>query len=309
MTVLSRRLRTVTRREGTAFKNVLVASDFSPCSEGALRHGLGIARRYGSHVYLMNVVYSLGYHLAGPNSLVGAVNLAWRDAQRLETDLLLDGTLDGIRFETLIETGPPAETIASIAAQRHIDLVVLGTHGRNGVGKLVLGSCAEKVFRTAPCAVLTVGNHIRRPKVPDEDKTRVLLVTDFTAESERAAAYATSIAGRTHTLPFVLHVADELVGAADGERELMLKRMRSHVRDWFLSTQNCAPPPAIVEVGSPSDVILDVAVHVGADLIVMGVHARTPFYEFLTWPVAYKIVCGATCPVLTVRNFRDAAAD
>ena len=90
---------------GIQLKSILIATDFSKASEGPLRYALGIARHYGAKLYLTHVVSSLGFTLAGPESLVLATDSVWREAQELERDLLKRGELDGFHNEIVIRQG------------------------------------------------------------------------------------------------------------------------------------------------------------------------------------------------------------
>src|SRR5208283_2037009 len=138
-------------------KSVLVATDFSEASDKALRHALAIARHYGAKLYLTHVVSSLGFTLVGPDAVVAATEAVCRDARQLEEDLVQRGALAGLSHEVIVRQGKVWEELEEVIREERVDLVVLGTHARRGLGKLVLGSVAEHIFRHAGCLVLTVG--------------------------------------------------------------------------------------------------------------------------------------------------------
>ena len=131
-----------------ALKRILVATDFSECSERALLTSLGIAHRYGSKLHMVHVVPSEGYGVAGAGML-GAVNFARHGARDLESELLRKGYLEGIRYQISVEKGEIWPVISRIVEEEHTDLIVVGTHGRSGLGRVLLGSVAEKIFRQA----------------------------------------------------------------------------------------------------------------------------------------------------------------
>jgi len=103
-------------------KSVLIAYDFSEASHKPLHHALAIARHYGAKFYLVHVVSHIGYTIAGPEALNLAFEKTQRDARQLEKELRESGA--HIR-------------------QKQVDLVVIGTHGREGLGKLLLGTASD----------------------------------------------------------------------------------------------------------------------------------------------------------------------
>jgi nucleotide-binding universal stress UspA family protein len=192
----------------TEVKSLLVAYDFSEASRKALHHALQIARHYRAKLYLAYVVSSVGYEIAGPGSSQLASEASWRDARQLETELLRTGALAGLIYEFIIREGNIWEQLNFIIREKDVDAVVVGTHGRSGLGKLVLGSVAELIFRQADCLVLTVG--LRSPEdslVGKDDTVRpFLLATDFGAASLRALPHAASFANHFGAKLVILHV-------------------------------------------------------------------------------------------------------
>ena len=119
-----------------SLKSVLVATDFSDASRQPLGHGLAVARHYGAKFYLAHVVSGLGYTLTGPDALEAASGAAKRDLLQLEQQLVECGSLEGIEHESIVSKGVVWEELQSIISQNHIDLVVVGTHGRRGLGRI-----------------------------------------------------------------------------------------------------------------------------------------------------------------------------
>ena len=140
--------------------NILVATDFSAPSDAALTYARALARIFGATVHVLHVVDDLYLRLGGeayvatiPDVQKGLEEAAWK---RLE-ELLIDN--DPVPLPTkpvVITSSAPALAIVAYAGEAHIDLIVVGTHGRGGVAHLLLGSVAERVVRTGPCPVLTV---------------------------------------------------------------------------------------------------------------------------------------------------------
>jgi len=137
-------------------QHILVATDFCPISTTALRHALGIAKRCHSKVSVLHVIDAPFFDMT-PEGLATALDGAERDAEKLTKQLESEGVVVGLTVDVAITVGSVWPTIATALAEKSSGLLVLGTHGRSGLGKFVLGSVAESAFREAPCPVLTVG--------------------------------------------------------------------------------------------------------------------------------------------------------
>ena len=188
--------------------SVLIATDFSEASDKALRHALAIARHYGAKLYLAHVVSSLGFTLVGPEAVNLATQIVSRDASELENRLVQSGALAGLRHEVIVSQGNVWDQLGKIISHEQIDLVVIGTHARRGLGKLLLGSVAEHIFRHAGCLVLTVGpGSLEDSPVGSARAIRpFLFATDFGIPSLRALPYAISSANHFETKLVLLHV-------------------------------------------------------------------------------------------------------
>jgi len=147
---------------------ILVPSDFSECSDAALRYGLELARRFDARLHLLHVVQD---PLTQPWAAEGfsaplfeAVEKWQREAKaRLAAAIPLS---DVGRVTVSATVAWPYAEILRYAAENDVDLIVMGTHGRSGVSHMLLGSIAERVVRHAPCPVLTV-RHPQREFVND----------------------------------------------------------------------------------------------------------------------------------------------
>jgi universal stress protein A len=153
-------------------KKVLVATDFGPPSESALRYGQTLSRAFGAELHVLHVVENIfaramdgyGYAAISPD-----VQLDIERTGRKRVDALLS---DEDRRElrgraSTITSNSPAAAIVDYARDNGIDLIVMGTHGRGTLGHLFMGSVAERVVRTAPCPVLTVRHPEREFVLPD----------------------------------------------------------------------------------------------------------------------------------------------
>ncbi|MGD0964231.1 MAG: universal stress protein [Candidatus Acidiferrales bacterium] len=282
---------------GGLVENVLYATDFHGHSAKALPYALSIARRYGSTVYLVHVIAMSPFSSPGPTGSLRAIeSQAIREAKESGAELSL--VCGQIPNEVVIRKGDIWKELSAVVEQKRINLIVVGTHGRQGVRKMIMGSVAEKIFRHAPCPVLTIGPRIHGEPDRFDDLHSILLPMDFSPESLSAVSYATSLTQANQARLYLLHVtsSSDDVPAASVKQAL----------------QNLTPPgsklsfapKALVESGVPSETILDVAEELAVDLIVLGVKRPSILQGTSThqaMATACKVVSGAGCPVITVR--------
>jgi len=145
--------RTITR--------ILVPTDFSVQSEGALAYARDIAERFGASIHLLHVLEDPYATSAYATEVYGylppGLKETWqKNAEEKLTALLTRADRTRFSATTAVIFGRPAAAIADYATENGSDLIVMGTHGRGGVTHLLLGSVAERVIRSAPCPVLTV---------------------------------------------------------------------------------------------------------------------------------------------------------
>lgn len=287
------------------FSHVLVATDFSKSSEKALRHGVEIAQHYGAEFYLTHVVSSLGFTLAGGEAIAMAEVAALKDALRREKELVENGALASVPHHLIVCQGEIWQELQEIVQRQKIDLLVLGTHGRTGLRKLVLGSVAEQVFRHASCPVLTVGPFASLNPPTSLKLRHVLFCTDLSPESALGAQYAASIAKEHGAQLTSLHVVEPGKTEVPDWARVVSELEQEMRRQIPAELQLPHAPECRVETGQVVETILEVADDLAADLIVMGLHAPHGLSEHLRWRHAYPVVCQARCPVLTVRSPRS----
>src|SRR5271165_4539140 len=284
-----------------SLKHILVATDFSPISIGALRHALGIARRYHSDVSLLHVIDTSIYGLAGPDGISADTETAQRDAERIEADLRRDGSLEGLKFDCTISAGPVWRTIAETIEDKRCAALVLGTHGRTGLRKLALGSVAECAFREAPCPVMTVGPRVLQSKSCGAEAKHLLVPTDLSPESLEALPYGVSLARATGGDLTLLHVRKSRLGSNDQDAQAV-EAANIRLRELLQTHPDTRPiAPFIVKTGPPDAVVVAFAEEQQMDLIVMGRRAWSEDSRPM-WRTAYAIVTQAACPVLSMRS-------
>lgn len=291
-------LRLMNAKSRVVIRNILMAVDFSPSSDAALTYAAVVARRYGSRIYLAHIIRPDVYQLVSPEAMETVLDQTRHYAEQQLAKILVSGRLRGIPHQVLLGQGELWTVFSRLIEEHEIDLAVVGTHGRTGLEKMLMGSVAERVFRLAPCPVLTVGPRAVVEIPEDADLRRVLYATDFTPDAERAAAYALSLAQEHQAQLTLLHVLDRVRETARVAGSEITDRLRMLVP---AEAEAWCSPDFTVEYGSPPDAILKAAEEHRADLIVLAV--RKPTHAFsLPSATAYKVVCRARCPVLTVRG-------
>lgn len=300
-------------------KSVLVGSDFSEAALKPLRHAISVARHFHAKLYVAHVVSSVGLTIAGPEALELATDAASRDVEKVERKLTESGALDGVPHEFIVrEGGDVWEQLNAIIREKHIEIIVIGTHGRQGIDKLVLGSTAEQIFREADNLVLTVGPHSRLdgPLESADGVRSILFPTDFGEASLHALPQAISFANHFGAKLVLLHVAPVMPipegfhwstapntpgQMREDARQKIVKKLREFIVEGGALS---VPPEFVVEFGKHGEQILRVAHQLKTDLIVMGLdhskHGRAASH--LPQTTAYKVATEAHCSVLTVRS-------
>lgn len=286
-------------------KSVLVPTDFSATSQKALRHAVAIARHYGAKVYLAHVVSSLTTTVAGRGAMNVAVEAARRDARQLENQLLESGALKGLRYEVIVRQGDVWGELDKLIGQEEVDLLVIGTRGRRGVRKLLLGSVAERIFHRAACPVLTVGPSAYQESRVDTvlPDTTYLFPTDFDEASLCALPHAISFANHVPAKLVLLHV----VRTRRVPDSFLSTATLRQLQELTLGIRLKVGPEFVVEFGPAgpvSEKILQTAAKLKVDLIIMGSRRFTypTAASHRPWATAYEVVCGAECPVVTIRT-------
>jgi nucleotide-binding universal stress UspA family protein len=286
--------------EAIVLRNVLVPTDFSRCSARAMRYAIDLAHRYRAKLHLFHWVDASAYDLLGRAALRATIESAWRDLQQLDMDLFLKDRLKSIKDKLHVEAGELSEVLSRVVKREEIDLIVIGTRGRTGLGKLILGSVAERIFREASCPVLTVGPKARRPVAAGPGS--ILFPTDFSDQSCAAESLAFSLAHKYHAHLFLLHVLEQQAeGVLHASRRVNCAEQQLRVllqHDY----RGAVKADAIVKMGPPVETIVRFAHEKHVGLVVLGVRASYSASDRLTWPNAYEVMRQCRWPVLTVRS-------
>lgn len=284
-----------------ALKDIVFATDFSPAAENALLYAADLARRFHAELHVVNAVEPANYSLP-PETWHTADEAREFETKKLRT--FLQTSFPEVESEVQLWEGTVSQVLTSAIDRDVADLVVLGTHGRDGVGKLLLGSSAEEILRNAPCPVLTIGPHAK----PEQQwqLNEILFATDFSPASLSGARYAIALAQEYGARLTLLHVieprkTDELVHESDltaSSARLLRNLVPEGVE--LRSELRCE-----VKQGVPAEKILEVAQQIQAGLIVLGARRASGVpgaASHLPIATVHKVIAHAPCPVLTVRH-------
>jgi len=294
--------------------NVLLATDFSATSESALPYAAAICRKFGSTLHLAHVVSDTRLLLMTGGVDYVCFDTLYDDAHNIALENVehIAAGIGDVPHRVYVRHGQVWTKLSEIVSENEIDLIVVGTHGRKGLGKLLLGSVAEEVLRHAPCPVLTAGPGIsRRSQLPGFYDTEsklapvefelrsILYATDFTAASPRVAPLAFSLASQFQSRLTLMHAieGDPRLGDRPESADEDLRRLQHDVPK---SASLAYAPGIAIEFGSAWHCIVNKAAELEADLIVLGAHP-SDHITHLPWSTVHQVVAHATCPVLTVR--------
>jgi nucleotide-binding universal stress UspA family protein len=295
-------------------RRILCPIDFSETATHAWDHAVAIAGWYGSHITALHVCHHVS--LIQPPAifahLPAALELTEDDRQDVTRQFqpwLTKAAAAGVGAEFVLDVGvSPTTPILSCAASLPADLIVMGTHGLQGLERFLLGSVTEKVLRKSTCPVLTVPPPVLSPTKPPYK--RLLCPIDFWPSSRTALRYAFAIAKESDAQLTVLHVLDWPT-----ENDLFVQRFDTpefrrrcelstrHRIDALISEEErtWCDPATVIRHGKAYQAILEQAAEERTELIVMGVRGCNQMMTMVFGSTTNQVVRQATCPVLTLK--------
>ena len=299
---------------------ILCPIDFSRFSSHAFDRAVGLARCYGATICVLHVlpvaspVPAVPYGPEGPGPF--GFQTVDRDTALAEIPRFLATERSiGVPIDYhVVDASSVHKEILAQAELLSADLVVVGSHGRSGFDRLMLGSVAEKLLRSSPIPVMTVPSHVPDAVPISRDPFRkILYATDFSTGSDAALPYAVSLAQHAAAQLTVMHVVEPIpigydpmagvsfeIAAYQGALENEARaKLRTTIPEWV--RLGCETDD-VVTTGKPYVQILRAANERLIDLIVMGVHGRNALDRRAFGSTTEHIIRRATCPVLTVRE-------
>jgi nucleotide-binding universal stress UspA family protein len=300
-----------------AFRNILVATDFSEPSRRALLEALTLATENSAQLSVI--------HVLPPDPTKATFdNPPELDLEHLAAETQIRALLDELKpaqkISTFIKQGHVALQVLSLIEEKAIDLLVIGTRGRGGLRKLALGSVAEELLRVAPCPVMTLGPHVETAAcTPGTGFHTILFATDFGKGSAKALPLTLALARAQQAQLILLHMISPVpsssaslsayapaTAAAEEVEEYegtSRKRALQQLKECLPAETGLAQEPKYV-VGTDflTEGILAASAKFNVDLIVMGANraASAKVAAHIPWAAVHEVVRSAPCPVLTV---------
>lgn len=289
------------------YRTIMVPLDGSDLAERALPFAQHVVKASNAHLVLIRVVPPTPYPAAERN--VDRTK-AMSDAEAYLEGMFVEPTGDS-SVDTAVYYGDPAQTIIEEARARGVDLIVMSTHGRTGLGKWVYGSVAEQVFRHVPVPALIIPPHLR-VEWPTDRQPRILVPLDGSELAHEVLAATHELASSlkadvillrvispmryTHIENYPDEVAVPTGDIGPAEAEIYLEQIATELRakDHVVDTR-------IVEDLFTGEAIAEAARTVNADIIAMSTHGRSGIPRLVMGSVAAKTIQNATAPILLVR--------
>jgi nucleotide-binding universal stress UspA family protein len=307
-------------------RRILVPLDFSGLSRQALDFAVPLAKQYGGKIILMHVVQptavpTLDVVPGGGHYLALDMQIFIDTARKRLMAMAIERLPAALRGQAVVREGNPYHEITSAARKLKADLIVLSTHGRTGLERILIGSTAERVVRHAHCPVLAVRRQSGAPatRMLTQEKPvyakrlpwhRILVPLDFSQTSLSALRVAVPLAKQSGARLLLLNVVEPNPYATGMEGAVLVvpdsaiarnaKQQLPQVARRFIPKS--VRVASLVARGRAADVIVQTAEDKGVDLIVLSTHGHTGLDRLLMGNTAEQIVRHAKCPVFVVRK-------
>jgi nucleotide-binding universal stress UspA family protein len=280
---------------------IVVATDFTPESERVVSYASALAKHFASQLTLVHVIDLSVVTFSGAIDGGVLVDAMRHDSGENMHKALRELSSIGLRVQgQVLEAHDPAGAILLFCDQQNADLLVIGTHSRHGLRKIILGSIAQDIIHRAKCPVLTIGPNTKPVSSEKTSFSTILFATDLQHDIAEKAATALAIAQDGVARIYMCHVLQDTgtniseTLALQLEAEVALRKLVPEASyDW------CCPE-YVVESGNVSDRILKVVRDAGVDLIILGARRSSNWLDRLNEGVVEKVLAEADCPVMTL---------
>ena len=283
-------------------RNIIYLTDFSRSSDAALPFVKSIAQAFEARIQVLHILLpDVLFYISSESPALALAQLGQAAVAKMNA---VQTQLAGTPHEGMVQPADDLWTaLAPKLEENEANMVVLGTHGRTGLRKFVMGSTAEKVLRKIKVPVLTVGP-AASASTPAERFRRILLATDLRRNSDDATAYAISLAQENEAELIFLHVIErggKRKGRSDGA--LSVAEALHHLRNEIPADAGLwCRPHTLVEMGPAGQQIVRTAKQRKADLVVIGIRETKNVFAstHLEIRTAHEVIAHAPCPVLCV---------
>jgi len=297
-------------RETLKIKLILCPIDFSEFSVSAYQHALSVAEHYEAKLVAQHIVELWrhpSFDFAASAGLYEESLQAFRESGKEQLqEFVKKHSHDEIQPELVVQVGVAADSILSFAQLQKADVIVMGTHGRRGFDRLMLGSVTDRVMRRAPCPVLAASKPHDSAAAGKEwghvhHLSRILFCADFSENSERALKYAVSATAEYDAELTLLHVLEGVPSPAKTEEAMAVAAER---------LDKLIPPEGrkslkiktALRIGKTYAEIIQLALEAQIDLVTMGVRGRGALDVAVFGSTTYRVMQLGSCPVLAVRS-------
>lgn len=284
--------------EALNVKSILVPTDLSESNVAALKFARMLSDRFNAHLAVVHAdITSYPVDMFADSPVVySPANPEAQERFRSEIASRLKEWLRGRPFEVIVMPGHPSGVILQVAQARQPDMIIMGTHGRRGWRRALLGSVAEAVLHSTTIPVVTVGPNQRTgtPAI-----TKIVCPVNFTDVARETLQYATELADALGAELIVLYAIEQGTTVSTDERAQHETKVRSWIEPGM---QSICTYREIVQRGNAAERVLDCVDDLGADLLVIGAQHR-PFRDAtVVGTTTHRLIRFAECPVMTINK-------
>ena len=289
-------------------RRILCAIDFSEFSLRAYRYALSLAQHYRAKLFVQHIVELYQYPSVGFVTSAGLYEefcqALLHNAKEKLQEFVKNHAGDDIQPERVVELGIASDSILAFAEAQKTDLIVMGTHGRRGFDRLMLGSVTERVMRKASCPVLAVRKPLHDFISSGQQQdlvhlSRILFCTDFSENSHQAFDYAISLATEYKAELTLLHVLEDIAASANIEEA---KTTATEQLDQLipLDGRKTGRIKTLVRIGKPYEQIIQLASEAQTDIVVMAVRGRSALDLAVFGSTTHRVLQLGPCPALVI---------
>ncbi len=291
-------------------QRILCPIDFSEFSIRAYHYASSVAWRYHAKLYVQHVIEMWKYPYADFAASLADYNEFWRvmckGGEEQLHQFVTTCTEDQIQPERIVHQGMAPDCILAFAEASKVDLIVMGTHGRRGFDRLMLGSVTERVMRKTSCPLLAINkpshDFIESDKQPSPiHLNQILFCTDFSENSREAFDHAFSLRSEYNADLTLLHVLEDIRDSAKMEQAIAtaMKQMDNLIPQEARKTSE-VKIKTIVRAGKAYQQILQLALEAQTDLVVMAVRGRGTLDRAVFGSTTHRVLQFGPCPVFVV---------
>jgi nucleotide-binding universal stress UspA family protein len=291
-------------------KLILCPIDFSEFSTRAYRLALSLAGHYRAKLVALHVVelwrYPYADYAASAGDYASFCRAFHKGGKERLQEFVKNHRQDDVQLDLVVREGSAPDSILLYAREQKIDLTVMGTHGRRGFDRLMLGSATDRVMREACCPVLAVCQPSHESSAGGEKGgrgqhfSRILICTDFSENSELALDYAVSLTAEYDAELTVFHVMDKDRNPVRKEDEVMAT-VAEHLDKLIpAEKRKTLKIRTVIRSGKPYQRIIEYAQEASTDLITMGVRGAGALDRAVFGSTTYRVIQLGPCPVLAV---------